>query len=402
MVKVPPSASVKRSLSMNQTTPERAQVPDEFKTSAFGQGARWVVYWHGDKGKGKSRRNFQTREAAEEFAASMEDDIRSGRYIDPAGLDRTFDEVASLWESSLSGTIKGSTELRYKRELRVWVLPRWRGVPLGRITTGALQTWVADLNRGVAPREGYGTQSKPLAPKSIRSVVAVVTRAVLQYAVDAGWMPSNPTKGVRIPKAKVAVPRVYLTPAEIKAIADQMDPDNAAAVYLLAFTGIRVGEMMALRCGDVNFDSRTISITKTESFDASGQLTETLPKGNRSRVVPVPEKVLSELGRLVEGHDTGDYLVRAPRGGKQTVRNWRNRVWTPALRAAGLDGIPGLVIHSLRHTFASLAIKSGADVKTLQAVLGHASAAETLDIYADLWPNRKNEVASIINEDVVM
>ena len=65
-----------------------------------------------------------------------------------------------------------------------------------------------------------------------------------------------------------------------------------------------------------------------------------------------------------------------------------------------MQDIEGLVIHSLRHTYASLAIKAGADVKTLQAVLGHASATETLDTYADLWPNCTGEVAEVIGQDI--
>lgn len=67
-----------------------------------------------------------------------------------------------------------------------------------------------------------------------------------------------------------------------------------------------------------------------------------------------------------------------------------------------MDEIDGLTIHSLRHTYASLAIKAGSDVKTLQAVMGHASAAETLDTYADLWPNRTGEVAAAINQEILL
>ena len=143
-----------------------------------------------------------------------------------------------------------------------------------------------------------------------------------------------------------------------------------------------------------------INVLRTQSVDAGSRLVETLPKGNRTRVVPIPSQLLPRVKTLLEDRGPEDYLLRGPRGGRQSTTNWRNRVWAPALRDAGMQDIEGLVIHSLRHTYASLAIKAGADVKTLQAVLGHASATETLDTYADLWPNRTGEVAEVIGQDI--
>lgn len=398
-MKIDPPVDARRSLAMYMEHPERAKVPEPFRTAQYGRGSRWTVFWQAEDGR--RRKNFSDYHAAEEFKAAMEDDIRSGRYINPKNLERTFGEVAALWEQTLSGTIKGSTEGRYVRELHIWVLPRWGSVPLGRITTGTIQAWVAQLSNGTAPRDAAGT-ARPLAAKTIRSIVKIVMGAVLKHAIASGWMTSNPMTGVRMPKATVAKPRVYLTPPEIKAIADQMDEADATAVYLLAYTGIRIGEALALRCKDVDFDQRTIAITKTQSEDRERHIVETLPKGNRSRKVPIPASLMDRLATLAQDHANDDYLLRAPRGGRQSVQNWRNRVWFPALRAAGMDEIEGLVIHSLRHTYASIAIKSGADVKTVQKIMGHASAAETLDTYADLWPDRTSDVAAAVDKDILM
>ncbi|MBT1171012.1 site-specific integrase [Bifidobacterium sp. SO4] len=400
VVRIDPPAGAKRSLAMNIDHPERANVPDEFRTSEFGRGRRWMVFWQADEGR--KRRSFKDYQSAEAFRASIEDDIRSGKYVNPKDLERTFGDVADLWRQTLTGTIKGATESRYVRELRVWVLPRWGKVPLGRITTGSIQTWVAQLAEGKAPYAGRRGTPRPLAPKSIRSIVTIVMGAVLKFAVESGWMQHNPMGKVKMPRMTVAQPRVYLVPAEIKAIADGMSEADATVVYVLAYTGIRIGEAFALRCGDVDFDARTLAITKTQSVDREGHITETLPKGNRSRRVPIPSSLMPRLGELVRECDDGGYLFRAPRGGANNTQNWRVRTWFPALRAAGMDEIPGLVIHSLRHTYASIAIKSGADVKTVQKVMGHASAAETLDTYADLWPDRTGDVAAAVDRDIIM
>lgn len=400
VLKIEAPAEAKRSLAMNMTHPEKARVPEIYQSTEYGRGARWIVYWHSDEGR--KRKSFQERKKAEEFMASLEDDLRSGRYINPKNTEKPFGEVAQLWANTLTGKIKGSTENRYLRELRIWVMPRWGSVPLGRITTGVIQAWVAQLVQGTAPRDGMIGQPRPLAAKSIRSIVAIVMGAVLKHAISLGWMQTNPMTGVTMPKTIVSAPRVYLTPPEVKAIADQMTPSNATLIYTLAYTGIRIGEALAIRCEDVDFDARTIMISKTQSIDRNGLLVETLPKGNRTRRVPVPAAILPRLLELTEGQPDGGYLFRAPRGGRWSVNNWRSRIWYPALQAAGMDEIDGLVIHSLRHTYASIAIKAGADVKTLQAVMGHASATETLDTYADLWPARTSEVADAVNKDILL
>ena len=81
-------------------------------------------------------------------------------------------------------------------------------------------------------------------------------------------------------------------------------------------------------------------------------------------------------------------------------RGGRPSSWGRAPYHVGMDDIEGLSIHSLRHSYASIAIKNGCDVKTLQTILGHASATETLDTYADLWPDRLSEVADAMNMDL--
>lgn len=398
--RVSPPSIVKRALSMHMDDPEKAKVPEEFRTDVFGKGSRWTVFWTANGER--HRKNFRDYRKADEFRAGLEDDIRSSRYVNPKDAERTFEEVAEIWTSGLHGSVKQSTEARYLRELRIWVLPRWGMVPLERINTAAIQRWVAQLVSGDAIRDAKIGQARPLAPKSIRSIVKIVFKTILDVAVSNGWLLKNPVVQVKLPRALPVHRRVYLTPIEVKAIADEMSDNNAIAVYLLTYTGVRIGELLALRCGDVDLDRMTLSITKTQSVDVGNRTIETTPKGNRSRTVPIPEGLRPGIMRLAGGHGSDEYLVRAPRGGMQTTKNWRNRVWFPALRAAGMDEIDGLTIHSLRHTYASLAIKASADVKTLQAVMGHASAAETLDTYADLWPSRTGEVAAAINREILL
>lgn len=105
--------------------------------------------------------------------------------------------------------------------------------------------------------------------------------------------------------------RVYLVPEEIKAIADEMTETDATAVYLLAYTGIRIGELLALRCSDVDFDACVVHVDRTQSVDAKGCVVETIPKGNRARTVPVPAGLIGRVNVLTAGHGDDEYLVRA-------------------------------------------------------------------------------------------
>lgn len=398
-VKVAPSSQVKRALT-RASDPMKAAVPTEFRTTDYGKGLRWSVYWWSD-GK-RQKKNFASRSEAELFQVECEDTILSGKYVNNKDKKNLLSKVADIWLEGLPGTSKGSTEARYRREVRTWILPRWGQVPVGQITVDGIQQWVAQLGQGTAPYAGKTGQARPLAAASIRSIVKIVLKSILDTAVRLRWINDNPVNPVKIPRVKQAIQRIYLTPTEVKTLADAMDAPNASLVYVLAYTGIRIGEALALRCADVDLKSRSIRILRTQSIDAQSCLVETLPKGNRTRIVPIPEPLLPCLRLLLSGHADSDYMFRGPRGGRQTTNNWRMRVWVPALQKTGMDVIDGLVVHSLRHTYASLAIKAGADVKTLQAVLGHASATETLDTYADLWPQRTNEVADVISKDIML
>lgn len=305
---------------------------------------------------------------------------------------------------SLAGTIEGSTEGRYRRELRVWVMPRWGNVALRDITTVQIQHWYVSLAEGTAPYGGERGSASTLSASSIRSVGKIVLGFILDVAVENRWIDSNPVAKAKVPHDRTVQRRIYLTPQEIKIIAGQMDSANATVVYLLPYTGLRIGEALALRCGDVDLSRNRLNVLRTQSVDANSHLVETLPKGTRTRFVPIPSKLLFMVKTLLEHQGTENYLLRGPRGGRQTTTNWRNRIWAPALRDAGMQDIEGLVIHSLRHTYTSLAIKGGADVKTLQAVLGHASATETLDttlicgrIAPVKWPKLSDRISEFDN-----
>lgn len=194
----------------------------------------------------------------------------------------------------------------------------------------------------------------------------------MEIGVDTGKLKTNPCRGIKRPKDQRHEAR-FLSGPELMTAADACG-SYRTMVLLLGTTGLRVGECVALNVGDI------------DQARARGRVRKS--KSGRARDVPVPASVLAllDLNRPLE-----DPLFTSPDGHRVNVRNWRARVFTPSLERAGLKGVR---IHDLRHTAASLAIASGADVKKVQSMLGHASAAMTLDLYGHLFEDGMDDIAA--------
>lgn len=328
-------------------------------------------------------KKFRRLQDAEAFATSTEDALRSGKYHDERQGNRPFGEVAHAWMGTKID-LRDSTYRKYERELRIHIFPRWGGVPVGRVDTESVQGWVNSLYDGSVDTVMSGA---PLAARTIRNIVLVVFGGVMEYARGMEYITVDPLEHVVTPRiVHHDDDMVFLSIQEVQDLAD------AAAEI-----GHDVGEATALTVGDVDFAGGRVRVSKTWSVDRDGRTKLDAPKNGRARWAAFPSFLLADLAVLCDGVDDASPLFRAARGGTLWVPNWRSRVWTPAVRAIGLEK-SGATIHSLRHTYASIAIVAGADVKTLQSQLGHASATITLDTYAALWPERLGEVASAVDE----
>lgn len=402
----PPTAAMKRSLA-NAKDPMKANMPMEHRTTRYGKGNRWRCRWYqADKAAGiKKQRNrsFAKLADAEEFKAAMEDDIRRGRYHDPSREHKPFHDVADEWVASKID-VKPGTLGRYKRELRLYINPKWGQTPIGGITAAELQKWVGRLQDGTYERDPeYRYGKRGLKPRSIRNIVRVVMGGVLKYAVANDIITDNPMTHVTTPKIiDDDDDMIFLTITEIEDLAIEAgkvkdNPQDTLIIRWQAYVGARIGESFALQIRDMDFGSRRARIRRTWADDGNGRAVLGPPKNGKPRWAAFPEFLASDLRRQCEGREPDDYVFRAGRGGNLWVNTWRTRVWYPALRLAGMED-DGVRIQDLRHTYASLAIASGCDVKTLQSQLGHSSAVITLDTYAALWPERLDEVADAVGD----
>lgn len=170
---------------------------------------------------------------------------------------------------------------------------------------------------------------------------------------------------------------------------------NGTLILVLGYTGVRWGEASALRVKDIDLEKRRLHIVENAVF-VRGEIIVGSPKTHKRRSVPFPAFLNEQLRQAVEGKAETDLAFPGRFGEHQITPTIRHNSWfDKALVAAKL--LP-MTIHDLRHTTASLAVSAGANVKAVQRMLGHASAAMTLDVYADLFNDDLDDVAQRLDE----
>jgi len=230
----------------------------------------------------------------------------------------------------------------------------------------------------------------------VQTAYSVLAR-ILDDAVQDRLLASNPARGVKLPKRP---PRrnAYLTASQLNMLADQSGRYRSL-VLLLGVGGLRWGEAAALRISDVDFLRRRIELHRNAVQVGTKVIVGTL-KLNENRTVVLPEFVIDALAETDRGKGRDDLLWPTPSG---------RYMGPPASKGSWLSGavarcqksdptFPRITANGLRHTAASLAISAGANPKVVQRMLGHASAAMTLDVYADLFDSDLTSVADSVGK----
>jgi integrase len=330
------------------------------------------------------KRGFTTKRDAERFANTVEVAKLRGEYISPTNARVTVAELGPAWLARQRGHLKVSGYRPLEVAWRLRVAPRWGHLALGDIRPTAVQQWVSDLGRGVDGAKPVGT--------------TVVTRAhhvlsgILADAVADRMLASNPAAGIKLPRQRRKRP-LYLTHQQVSALAVAAG-EYEPLVLLLAYTGLRWGEAVGLRIRDLDMLRRRVTVAEN-AVQVGSEIFVGTPKGHKQRTVPLPAFLLPYLARQCEGRDR-DALLFPGRDGGYMKRSGNQYGWFN--KAVKASGVPHTTPHDLRHTAASLAVSAGGNVKAIQKMLGHASAAMTLDIYADLFDDDLEAVATALDE----
>lgn len=368
-------------------------------------GKRYRVRYRKPDHSQTDKRGFKTKREAELYLATVEISKATGDWTDASASRVTVGELSVSWLAVKRASLKPSSFESIQRAWSVWVGPRWGSTPVGSILPSDVEKWVAELSTGTAinnrtaGRLTPGEHARRRSPSVVIRAVGVLA-GVLDQAMKDRRITRNPARGLEgLPrKRKRGERHRYLTHDQVIRLADACESDlHAAVVLTLAYTGLRWGEMLALRVRDFDALRGRIEVNRS-AVEVARRMEVGTPKSGEQRSVAVPKFLVERMARLCEGKTREDLIfgdgidgyLRRPNTSDGT-RSW----WLTALSEAGLDR---LVLHDLRHTAASLMISSGANVKAVQRQLGHSSAAMTLDRYSDLFDDDLDAVGARLND----
>lgn len=368
---------------MAQRRSRRAGVEDLWKkkdgspSARAGRGLRWRARFVDDDGQERTRA-FKTKPPATRWLEEQTSALVTGTYADP-NIRTVFSVVADGFLAS-QGHLKERTLYEYKSLTKAMLLPQWGERRVNEIRRSEIEAWLAGLI-------GDGKSGS-----RVRQAGRLMHQ-ILEYARSDRLIAINPCDGVKLPRERKERPDHYLSADQVWALSRATGERWEVLVRTLAFTGLRWGEISALTVADVDLERRRLTISKAYS-DIGGRLVLGPTKNHETRWVPIPPGLVEELQPILEGRAAGD-LVFHRDGDPITSSYFLRSVIRPAAEAT--DGIPdAFVTHDARHTAASLAIRGGVHVKTLQRMLGHKTATLTLDRYGHLFPDDLDAAGAVI------
>jgi integrase len=363
-------------------------------------GRRYRARWRDTSGVQHEKRGFGTKRAAQSYITSVERSLFGHVFSMPSEARISVGQLAVDWLENKRQAVKPSSFAPLGTVWRVYVAPRWATTPIGSIRPSAVEKWVRELGQGSAPtaRVRPVADGKPLSASVVVRAVGVLA-GILDVAVRDGRIGANPARGLsNLPHHDWTPRRRYLTHAQVFRLASAApDEIRQSLILTLAYTGIRWGEAVALTVADVDLVKRRLWIYRTAT-EVEGHIHIGAPKSWQTRSVPFPEFLTPRLAARVSNRKRDAVVFPSVSGGilpRPDTAFRRSSWWNNALRDARLEH---LTPHALKHTAASLAVSAGANVKALQRMLGHRSAAMTLDTYADLFEDDLNAVAERLNE----
>jgi integrase len=356
------------------------------RSAVYGKVTRWRVSSVDESGSTHSK-SFPRKPDAQTYLNGLTADVQRGDYVDPKKSAETFGSVAERWFTT-KGHRKPKTTAGYRSLLDTIILPRWNDVPLKKIDYEQYSIWISGLSVD-------GSQTgKGLSASRITQAHQLVG-AVLKYAQRTGKIAKNVAAELKRDQdlpSLVEAERRYLTHAELLQLARATERFETLTL-VLGYCGLRFGEAVALRRKHVG--RRELTIRASATAVTGRGIVETTTKTKRDRHVPVPEPVWLRLVAVLP--DEPNALVFPSRKGGFLPLGEYRWAFDGACKSIGIDG---LVPHGLRHTTASLSISAGANVKVVQRLLGHATAAMTLDRYGHLLNDDLAGVAAALSKAI--
>lgn len=325
-------------------------------------------------------------EVKEKLKAALEqnqkiDFTRTGKYTVTQWMNEWFENVCKI-------KVRPSSHQTYRGYIDNHIAPNIGKIPLEKLSTMDLQKFCRKLmEKGRVERIESKHQNKGLSAKTVWNINQIISSA-MDFAVAQKIIAENPCKNVSLPKIEHR--EMQTIPVDqLQAFLEEAKRSGFYEMYYIELsTGLRRGELLGLKWQDIDWDNGVITVRR-QVARVNGEITEApLKTKNSYRTVSISPQAIEVL-KTQKAKTNDEYVFPSLHGGPispDSVNNMLKRVLERA-------GIPKVRFHDLRHTFATLALQNGVDIKTVSGMLGHFSAGFTLDTYAHVTTAAQKEAA---------
>jgi integrase len=342
-------------------------------------GVRYDVQWRLPD-RSKRKKTFRTEREARRFEAKLVTNGAAGVKVDPRGGKIQLRAVYRSWIASRPD-LSAKVRRGYEDNWRLRIDPHFGSWPIGKIDHESIQQWVNAMS------------ASGLGPRTVRWTHSVLKMTLDRAVEEDQLLGRNPAARTKFPPMRHA-PHAYLTAGEVAALA-RVCGAQGDVVLFLAYTGLRFGELTGLNVEDVDLSARRVRVRRSMT-QVGGKLVEGNPKSEAGRrSVPIPERLMPALKVRLDARTPDAPAIASPKGSRLSLENWKRAVdWR---RSATEISRPDLRVHDLRHTYASLSRRAGADLRLLQKAMGHASITVTAHTYADLFDDELDDIATALD-----
>ena len=332
---------------------------------------------------GKTQAEVKTKlKAAIEDSANL-DVMKAEQYTTGQWMDVWFENCAKI-------KVRPTSHQTYRGYIDNHIKPNIGDIPLSKLSSLHLQKLYKKLLAGgrVERVEAKG-QPKGLSAKTVRNINQVISSA-MDFARDQKLISSNPTDGCALPKLEHKEMKTLPVEQLTSFLREAKESGVFELYYIELATGLRRGELLGLKWEDIDLEHGNLRVHR-QIARINGEIVEApLKTKNAYRTLPLSADAVGVLREQKKKSGNSPYVFPSPTGGPispDSVLHMLHRV----LKRAGLSKVR---FHDLRHTFATLALQNGVDIKTVSGMLGHYSAGFTLDTYTHVTTSAKKEAAN--------
>ena len=336
-------------------------------------------------GKTQAEAKAKLKQAIEE--AKGLDAAKAGRYTVGQWMEVWFEHYAKV-------KVRPSSHQTYRGYIDNHIKPNIGKIPLEKLTSLELQKLYKKLlTSGRIDRVESKKQAKGLSPKTVRNIHQIIASA-MKLAKEQRLIVADPTEGCALPKLEHREMKTLPVEQLTSFLREAKDSGVFEMYYVELATGLRRGELLGLKWEDIDLEKGNLRV-KRQVSRINGEVVEApLKTKNAYRALPLAEDTIQVLKQQRKKTGSSPWVFPSPTGGPispDSVLHMLHRV----LKRAGL---PKVRFHDLRHTFATLALQNGVDIKTVSGMLGHFSAGFTLDTYAHVTTAAQKEAAKTMGK----